>query len=141
MENYIDTGKVRYVFKDFPLTQIHPQAIDASQSARCADEQGGDEAYWEMHDYLFDNQQEWSGNPEYVALFKGYAGDLGLDQDAFDECLDDDRYEMAVQSDLQEGVGFGVTGVPAFFINGQFLSGAQPYEVFVQVIEGTLLEE
>jgi protein-disulfide isomerase len=138
LEDYVATGQARYVFKDFPLSQIHPQAAKAAEAARCAREQGGDEAYWQMHDRLFEGQADWSGNPDHVAVFKGYAAELGLDQATFDECLDGDRYAAAVQADLQEGAGFGVSGTPTFFINGQPLVGAQPYEVFVQVIEGLL---
>jgi protein-disulfide isomerase len=140
-QNYIDTGKVRYVFKDFPLSQIHPQAAKAAEAARCVGEAGGDELYWEMHDLLFEGQAAWSGNPAAAAIFKTYAGELGLDQAAFDACLDSGRYAAAVQSDLTEGAGFGVSGTPAFFINGQPLSGAQPYQVFEQVIETMLAGE
>jgi protein-disulfide isomerase len=140
-KNYIETGQVRYVFKDFPLTSIHPQAIKAAEAARCAREVGGDDAYWKMHDRLFDGQGQWSGNPEYLTVFKGYASELGLDGVLFDECLDSGRHAAGVEADLREGAGFGVSGTPAFFVNGQPLSGAQPYEVFVQVIEALLAED
>jgi protein-disulfide isomerase len=141
LEDYIDAGKVRYVFKDFPLTSIHPQAVKAAEAARCAREISGNDAYWEMHDRLFEGQQDWSDNIEFETVFKGYAGDLGVDQAAFDECLDSGRHADAVRADLQEGAGFGVTGTPAFFINTLPLRGAQPYEVFVQVIEELLAED
>lgn len=134
-KNYIETGIVRYVFKDFPLTSIHPQAVKAAEAARCAREAGGDGAYWEMHDRLFDGQDAWSGNPEYLAIFEGYAADLELDQGDFQACLDSERHVDAVTADLEEGAGFGVSGTPAFFVNGQPLQGAQPYDVFVQLIE------
>jgi protein-disulfide isomerase len=133
--NFIETGIVRYVFKDFPLTSIHPQAVEAAEAARCAREVGGDSAYWEMHDRLFDGQDAWSGNPEYLAVFEGYAAELELDQTAFRECLDSGRYVNAITADLEEGAGFGVSGTPAFFVNGQPLQGAQPYEAFVALIE------
>jgi protein-disulfide isomerase len=141
LENYVETGQVRYVFKDFPLTSIHPQALKAAEAARCARDVGGDDMYWQMHDWLFAGQDQWSNNPDHAAVFKGYAGRLGLDQTAFDECLDSGRYEELVMADLSEGAGFGVSGTPAFFINGQPLSGAQPYEVFVQMIEAKLAGE
>jgi protein-disulfide isomerase len=134
-KNFIDTGRVRYVFKDFPLTSIHPQAVKAAEAARCAREVAGDAAYWEMHDLLFDEQEAWSGNPEHLAIFEGYAVDLELDQEAFKDCLDSGRYVDAVIADLEEGAGFGVSGTPAFFVNGQPLQGAQPYEAFVELIE------
>jgi len=140
LKNYIETGKVRYVFKDFPLTQIHAQAPKAAEAARCARELGGDDAYWQMHDRLFEGQGQWSNNPEHVGVFNGYAGDLGLDQVAFGECLDSGRYASAVAADFQEGAGFGVSGTPAFFINGQPLQGAQPYAAFEQLIEALLAQ-
>ena len=141
LENYVETGKVRYVFKDFPLTSIHPQAPKAHEAARCARETGGDETYWQMHDRLFAGQSAWSENPEHVVVFKSYARELGLDQASFDECLDANRFAAAVQADFQEGAGFGVSGTPAFFINGQPLQGAQPYEVFVRVVEALLADQ
>jgi protein-disulfide isomerase len=93
-----------------------------------------------MHDRLFVDQSEWAGNPQHVNVFKSYATELGLDKSSFDECLDSGRYASAVQADLDEGVGFGVTGTPAFFINGQPVEGAQPYHVFDQLIKALLNE-
>jgi protein-disulfide isomerase len=141
LENYVETGQVRYVFKDFPLNSIHPQAAKAAEAARCAAQVGGNEAYWAMHDWLFAGQREWSGKSSHVEVFKGYAGELGLDQAAFDACLDSGRHAQAVQADLQEGAELGVSGTPAFFINGQPLRGAQPYAAFEQIIEKLLAEE
>ncbi|MFN2189225.1 MAG: DsbA family protein [Candidatus Promineifilaceae bacterium] len=136
IEQYVDTGQVRYVFKDFPLTQLHPQAVIAAEATRCALEQ---DAFLEMYDLLFDKQQEWSG-VEPSAIFAGYADELGLDKSSFQECLSSNRYEAAVISDLQEGVAFGVTGTPSFFINGYPVTGAQPFEVFQQTINAMLEE-
>lgn len=136
LTNYVDAGLVRYVFKDFPLTSIHPQALEAAEAARCAGEQ---DAYLQMHDILFNRQNEW-GVPDAATLFVGYAGELGLDADAFSTCLSDGRYEGAIQADLDEGIRLGVTGTPGFFINGRFLSGAQPYAVFQQALD-TILSE
>lgn len=128
---YIDTGLVRYVIKDFPLTSIHPQAVLAAEAARCAGEQN---AYLEMHDALFANQTEWNGRQDAAALFTNYASQLGLEPTPFSDCLSSGRYQQAVEADLNEGVAFGVRGTPAFFINGYLLSGAQPLEAFVQMI-------
>ncbi len=136
-ENYIDTGVVYYVFKDFPLTQIHPEAVLAASAARCAGEQ---EAYLAMHDALFANQTEWDRNPEAESLFNGYAAEIGLNEAQFATCLAEGTYEDAVNADLNEGISYGVSGTPAFFLNGYFLSGAQPYATFVDAIE-FLLEE
>jgi len=133
--DYIDTGKVRYILKNFPLTQIHPQALTAAQVAECAGEQG---KYWEMHEKLFDEQKQWSGNNDAFSVFKGFAKDLSLDEKAFEECVTSERYKDKAMADQKEGIAAGVTGTPAFFINGQFVSGAQPYEVFKKMIDQML---
>lgn len=130
--NYIDKGLVYYVFKEFPLTSIHPQAALASEAARCAGSQG---AYVEMHDTLFAQQQEWSGRSDAAALFAEYAATLGLEPTLFTTCLESHAQETAVYADLNEGVALGVNGTPAFFINGYFLNGAQPYSAFQEAIE------
>jgi protein-disulfide isomerase len=135
--NYIDTGQVRYVFKDLPLTSIHPQAFAAAEAARCAGEQ---EAYVAMHDVLFSKQEEWSGRSDATNLFSQYAAQLALDTARFDACLSNRQYEAAVTADLEEGIGFGVRGTPTFFINGHYLSGAQPYSVFEQIISSLASE-
>jgi protein-disulfide isomerase len=136
VKQYVDTGIVQYVFKDFPLTQIHPEALKASEAARCALDQG---AFLEMHDIIFSRQQEWGG-ADPVEVFTRYAGELDLDTDTFRECLDSGQHEAAVIADLQEGAALGVTGTPSFFINGYALTGAQPFEVFQQGID-SLLEQ
>ncbi len=133
-EQYIDTGQVRYVFKDFPLTRIHPQAVAAANAARCAGEQG---AYLEFHNKLFENQDAWA-NGQAETIFIGYAAELGLDKAAFGQCVQENRYEEAIMADLNEGIDVGVSGTPAFFINGRFLSGAQPFEAFSAYIEAEL---
>lgn len=135
--DYVDTGQVRYVFMDFPLNSIHPQAQQAAEAARCAGDQG---AYIAMHDALFARQGEWNGRNDAAALFTGYATELGLDEATFAECLDGRTHEAAVLADLEQGIRLGIDGTPAFFLNGNFLSGAQPYEVFRNTIE-TLLAE
>ena len=123
--NYIDTGKIKFVYRDFPLDSIHPQARPAALAAECADDQG---KFWEYHDLLFQKQDEWTatGTP----FFKQYAKDLGLDTNKFNSCLDSKKHEDEIQKDLNDGVSVGVQGTPAFFINGILLSGAQPYSAF-----------
>jgi protein-disulfide isomerase len=88
-----------------------------------------------MHDSLFEGQESWSGSQDAVNVFKGLAGDLDLDQAQFDACLDDGTYADKVTADYQEGVQEGVSGTPAFRINGIALSGAQPFAAFQQQIE------
>lgn len=136
-ENYIDTGKVYYIFKDFPLTNIHPQAVKAAEAARCAGEQ---DAYLAMHDRLYIDQAAWSGRSDAVDTFKSFAQDIGLDSAAFNDCLDSGRTEAAVLADLEEGFDRGINGTPAFLINGYSMSGAQPYQIFEEAIEQFLAE-
>ena len=130
-KNFIDTGQVYYIFKDFPLTNIHPQAVKAAEAARCA---GDQDAYLAMHEKLFNTQGEWQGRSDAVSLFSTYAADLGLDGDTFDSCLANGEHEAAVYRDLEEGSKLGVNGTPAFFINEHSMSGAQPYSIFEQAI-------
>jgi protein-disulfide isomerase/plastocyanin len=129
VSEYIDTGKVKYVFRDFPL-DFHQSAQKAGEAAECAGEQG---KYWEMHDYLFVNQ-------DYLAVenLKGYAKDLGLDTADFNECLDSGAMADEVKADMADGQKYGVSGTPAFFINGKMISGAQPFAAFKAEIDAAL---
>lgn len=128
-ENYIKTGKVKFVYRDFPLS-FHANAQKAAEAAECADDQGN---FWEMHDLLFEN-----GVSRGTSSFKQYAADLGLDTASFNECLDSGKYASEVQKDFQDGQIAGITGTPGFIINGILVSGAQPFEVFQQIIESEL---
>lgn len=135
VENYVETGSVYYVVKDFPLQQIHPNALLAAQAARCA---GDQDAYLGMHDLLFERQDAWSNEADAAAAFATLAGELELDADAFSACLANGEYEDEVLANFDEGAGIGVSGTPAFFVGTEFVDGAQPYEVFVQVLESQL---
>lgn len=136
--NYVDAGLVRYVFMDFPLTSIHPQAQLAAEAARCAADQ---DAYIEMHGLLFSRQNAWSGRGDAADVFTGFAGELGLDKAAFSDCLLSGRHSEAVQADVARGESLGVNGTPAFLLNGHFISGAQPYSVFQGAIDNLLAEQ
>ncbi|MCR4403795.1 MAG: DsbA family protein [Candidatus Acetothermia bacterium] len=133
-KEYIDTGKVRLVFRDFPLS-FHQNAAPTAEAAQCAHEQG---RFWEYHDRLFAGQGEWSGSASASQIFAGYAEGLGLDGARFRECLASRRYKEEVQRDFNDGIGYGVTGTPTFFINGRKLVGAQPFSAFQQMIEAEL---
>ena len=122
--------KVRIVWKDFPLTSIHPQAFKAAEAGNCAREQG---KFWEYHDRLFTNQQALQ--PEFL---KKYAADAGLDASKFNACLDTAKYSDRVQEQMGIGTGLGVASTPALFINGRLIAGAQPYETFVSIIDEEL---
>jgi protein-disulfide isomerase len=127
-ETYGD--KVRVVWKDFPLTQIHPQAFKAGEAAHCAADQG---KFWEYHDRLFANQQALQPSD-----LKKHAADLGLDATTFASCLDSSKYGERVRDGVALGSRLGVNSTPTIYINGRVLSGAQPYETFAAVIEEEL---
>ncbi len=133
ISNYVDTGQVKLVFKDFPLTSIHPNAQKAAEAARCVREQKGDDGYFKMHDKLFQNQQSLS-----IENYKSWAREIGAIGAQFDTCLDSGKFASAVQRDQQIGSGAGVQGTPAFFVNGVSINGAQPYEAFRSAIEAEL---
>jgi len=132
-ETYIDTGKVVFIYRDFPLSSIHPEAQKAAEAAGCA---GNQDSYWEYHDLLFENRMDWNGVGS--EKFKEYATDLGLEAKGFEDCLDLDIYKDEVLNDLNAGQIYGVTGTPTFFINGRKLVGAQPFKAFETVIEEEL---
>jgi len=123
-------GKVRLIFRDFPIPSLHPLAAKAHEAARCAAEQG---KFWEYHDVLFERSPRLE-QPE----LKQYARDLKLDGAAFDRCLDSGKTQAAVSADVVEGQRLGVSGTPAFFINGRMLVGNQPPNAFQQLIDSEL---
>lgn len=128
MEKY--TNQVKWVYRDFPIPTLHPQAPKAAEAARCAGEQG---RFWEYHDLLFDSKSQTA-----TADFKRLPEALKLESKTFAECLDTGRYQAAVQSDIQEGTRLGVSGTPTFYINGRVLVGAQPLAAFEKIIESEL---
>lgn len=123
-------GKIRWVFRDFPIASLHPRAPKAAEAARCAGEQG---KFWEYHDLLFEGQSQAT-----IEDFKRSAEQLKLDPKSFGQCLDSGKHQAAVEADVQEGARLGVTGTPTFFINGRLLVGAQPLESFRRIIEAEL---
>ncbi len=122
-------GKIRFVYRDFPLTSIHPDAQPAAEAADCAGEQG---KYWEYSEKLFGGQ---SLGPQ---VYSQYASDLGLDTKAFEACVSSHRYEAEVTADLEWAANLGVRSTPTFFINGLPVVGAQPFDFFKQVIDKEL---
>jgi len=128
LERY--SGKVKLVYRDFPLDQLHPQARAAAEAARCANDQG---KFWQYHDVLF--QRPPDAAPQ---VLRTYAEQIGLDAAAFDRCLTSGIHREAVDRDVEDAARLGLTGTPAFFINGRPLTGAQPLEAFVRIIEDEL---
>jgi len=109
---------------------FHQYAQKAAEAAECASEQG---KFWEMHDKLFAKQEKLT-----EADLKGYATNLGLDTTKFNTCLSSGQFTDGVQADMELGQGMGVNGTPSFFINGKFVSGAQPFASFKAIIDAEL---
>jgi protein-disulfide isomerase len=139
MDTYVKTGKVHYVFRDFPLEQIHPFALKAAEAAHCAGDQG---KYWEMHDRLYKNQAKLAANE-----LAGHATALGLDEQKFKECLDSGKYTALVKKNENDGMKVGVRGTPSFFLGYSeagkmkavtMLSGAQPFTAFQDALDKLL---
>ena len=126
---------VRLVFRNFPLRRNHLQAQLAAQAAEAAAAQG---KYFEMHDRLFDRQEEWSGNVAARKAFISYAQELGLDVEQFKADMDSKGVKDKIDNDYASGVAAGVQGTPSFFVNGKRLENIQGYETFVQVIDAEL---
>ena len=122
--------KVRIVWKDFPLTQIHPQAFKAGEAGQCAAEQG---KFWEFHDRVFENQQAM-----LLDDLKRYAASVGVDAARFNACLDTSKQAEVVRDGVAQGTRLGVNSTPTVFINGRRVSGAQPYEIFAAIIDEEL---
>jgi protein-disulfide isomerase len=144
-QEYVDTGKAKIIFRDFPLTSIHPAAQIASEAAECVRVQGGDASYWRMHDKMFEEQNIMdSGSAKGPVTktitfteveLKSWAQELGFD---IASCLDSHQFASEVQKDLSDGQSSGVRGTPAFFVNGKLLSGAQPFSAFKAAIDAEL---
>ncbi|MBI4473547.1 MAG: DsbA family protein [Acidobacteria bacterium] len=123
-------GKVRRVFRQFPLNNIHPRAQKAAEAVLCAMDQG---KFWEMHETLFTQ-------PPRLELADLYdrASSLGLNTEAFRKCVDSGAEAQRVQSDINDGLKAGVTGTPAVFINGRYTGGARPFEGYAKVVDEEL---
>ena len=123
-------GGVQYVVVNFPISSIHPFARQAAEAAECAHDQG---EFWAYHDLLFQNQAALD-----VGSLKTYAQRLGLEAELFNTCLDSGAKADLVLADVEDGVSYGVTGTPSFFINGQLLVGAYPFDQFQILIDDAL---
>ncbi|HLC51347.1 MAG TPA: thioredoxin domain-containing protein [archaeon] len=147
LKNEIASGKVKLVYRDFPIQNAHPSAVVAAVAAQCANEQG---KFIEMHDKIFSEQQKISdATQQFTIAFseddvKKWTSEIGLDMGAFNSCLSSDKYITEIEKDLQDGVKAGVTGTPTFFIgkvkdgkviNPVKLPGAYPYSEFKKVLD------
>lgn len=145
-KDYIDTGKLKLVFRDYPLN-FHPAAQKSAEAAECADEQG---KYYQMHDKLFAEQQkQGEGTVTYtVQDIKKWAGEIGLNAANFNSCLDSNKYKDEVAKDMADGQAAGVDGTPGFLVGkstsdgiikeATLITGAQPYDQFKAAIDAIL---
>lgn len=139
MENYIDAGKVNLVFKDFTI--YGRDSVNGAIATYCADEQN---RYWEMHDYIYQNQRAVRSGWLSTENIRGFASDLGLDMQQFNTCYDEQRYDDRVMNNFEDGKSLGVTGTPTFLVfdnsgESETIRGAQPYSVFEQVLDRMLV--
>jgi protein-disulfide isomerase len=129
--NLVQTGRVRWSFRDFPLPS-HPKAPLAHLSAACAGEQG---RFWEMHDQLFFNQGKWVRDRREHRLFESYAQAIGLDMDAYAECIADQRHIERISAAKESGVKLGVGSTPSFIIGGRLVAGSISYSTLLEMVE------
>ncbi len=141
-EKYIDTGKVKLVYRDFPIDGLHANARPVHIASECADEQG---KFWEYHDVLFENQRQWNklSTSDLRAQLNQYATSMGLDTVSFDSCLLSQSIADEVNADYLQATQYGSTGTPTFFIGNEKngfvkLVGAQPFAAFQKVIDAHL---
>lgn len=144
VEQYAESGQVKFVMREFPIENIHPRALAASQAALCAADQG---RYWEMHDLIFADQRALAD-----AQLKAHAATLGLDQQQFDACYDGGSYTERIRAHQAEAASMGITGTPSFVLGitdadnpdkvrlTRFIRGAQPRAAFEAAIEELLKE-
>jgi protein-disulfide isomerase len=121
---------VRIVYRHLPLERIHPRARAAAEASACAQDQG---KFWEYHDIVFANNRTLAHED-----LRKFAQDSNLDVAAWDQCMAEQKFAAQVDADLEAGQAIGITGTPAFIINGRILTGARPIEEFVTVIESEL---
>lgn len=129
----VEQGRAKFVFYDFPLVQIHPHAFLAARAARCAGEQDG---YWDYHDLLFRMQARWSGQASAIGSFQDYAASVGLDEGAFESCLQSDRYADVVTANMELGAQLGVSGTPTVMVNagGQVRRVAAAFDAILEAV-------
>ncbi|MGE0158351.1 MAG: DsbA family protein [Gemmatimonadales bacterium] len=134
---YVESGKAKFVFYDWPIITAHPNAFLAARASRCAADQ---DRYWEYHDNLFRNQVRWTPSTSAADVFVGYAGDLGLDEDAFESCLNSDEHADVVTANLELGNQLGVGGTPTILIeyNGSVRQVGYDFASIQEYVDGLL---
>lgn len=127
--------QVTFAYRHFPLVSIHQNAMAASRAAESAGYQG---MFWEMHDMLFERQQEWSGVTNATAIFESYASGLGLDIDEYRVGVASEEASKTINSSLSVGTSIGVNATPTYFVNGEQIPTPQSVEEFSTVIQAAL---
>jgi len=136
-EKYVKTGKLRFVFRDFPVPG-HTSAVRAAHAAHCAADQ---DKFWPMHDHLFANVDQLGGShDEDFEVFRRFASELGLDEDAFMACMESRKYLDRIAADVESGRALGISGTPAYVLNGEVLIGLYPTDVWARMIDKRLAE-
>jgi protein-disulfide isomerase len=130
-ERFVDTGMVRYVFYDYPLISIHPNAFLSARAGRCANDQG---QFWPYHDRLYQQQGRWARERNPSGMFVDYARQLGLDAGAFESCLRSDRFATEVSHSMALAESLGVQGTPSLFVNGKRLPNVPSASEFDRII-------
>jgi protein-disulfide isomerase len=128
-------GKVRFVFRNFPLISIHPNAMAGAQAAEAANAQG---KYWEMHDLLYAKQDEWAESSDALSLFKGYASSLKLDVNKFTSDIQSNAHGDFISQDLRDAETLNLAGTPTIFVNGTKLDGVPNYSMIKEKIDAGL---
>ena len=126
---------LHFVYRYFPLSSIHKNARISAQAAEAAGKQN---KFWEMHDLLFENQDEWANLADPKEKFKEYAKSIGLDTEKFQKDLESKEVKDKVEKDYQNGLSLGVNATPTFFLNGEKLQNPRSYEEFKAKIKGIL---
>ena len=130
-ERLINTGRLRWRYRDFPLQQ-HSFARLAAHSAACADEQG---KYWEQHDRIYQGQSEWAAARNAAPIFRKYAQAIGLDMSRYDACMQSGKYAGRIQSDLNSGVQLGVSSTPTLLVNGRLYRGRFDSDAITKLVD------
>ena len=133
-ETYVNTGKVKLVHMDYPLYDIHDYALSAAKAGECSYKQG---KFWEMHDFLFENQYDWQ-NPDVKNILTNAAGELGINKEVFSICYDSDETLEKIGLDYYTGKSLEVRGTPTFFINGKVVVGFRTFEEISELLDAEL---
>lgn len=129
---YVESGKVRWVYVHFPLTTIHANAAAAAEVATCAARQG---KFWRLHDLLYEHQEEWAGLAEPTTYFQALGDSVGLDRARLVACVEGNTARSEVEADAARALRSGARSTPSFYIEGGILKGAYPIAVFRQVLD------